>query len=160
MLVTAPAACVVFYFAMLEVMCMHFPPRFVPPPDNDSTAAYDYPRRNWRAYQRGDAAEPIYVLIADDLEARKATDLKARHMRGATYYINSSDGVAYKDPIELSEVLKGTWRRLDTDLIIYPLDEKDRQDQKTPWNNVMQAVDAAYCAGFRRVFFRPPRVYW
>lgn len=111
-------------------------------------------------WQKMDKPEPVYVLVQDD-EAKRSSPVPIdKYSRGATYFINTGDGVAYRDLNQLREALKPLLRNPETELIIYPLDEKNRQDQKTPWKNVLGVVDAGYWAGFKKIKFRPPRVFW
>ncbi|HTL51838.1 MAG TPA: biopolymer transporter ExbD [Planctomycetota bacterium] len=110
--------------------------------------------------QKIDKPEPVYVLVQDEDAMRNSTNVMQKYGRKATYFINTADGVPYKDPNQLREALKPLLSRPDTELIIYPLDEKNRQDQKTPWKNVIAVVDAGYWAGFTKIKFRPPRVFW
>lgn len=107
-----------------------------------------------------DKPEPVYVLVRDDDSMRNSSEILRKYTRKATYFINTADGVPYKDPNQLREALKPMLTRPDTELIIYPLDEKTRKDQKTPWANVIAVVDAGYWAGYTKIKFRPPRVFW
>lgn len=104
--------------------------------------------------------DPVYVLVRDDEGGRGAATPLAKYSRGATYYINSTDGHAYADLNQLREALNGLTHTVETPLIIYPADESQRQDQKTPWKNVLGVVDAGIAAGYRKIQFRPPRQYW
>ncbi|MGH7144448.1 MAG: ExbD/TolR family protein [Planctomycetota bacterium] len=111
-------------------------------------------------WQKIDKPEPIYVLVKDDEGMRNAPSPLVKYSRDATYYINSADGVAYKDLNQLREELKTLIHNPETELIIYPLDEQTRKDQETPWKNVLGVVDAGYYAGFKKIKFRPPRQFW
>lgn len=107
-----------------------------------------------------DKPEPVYVLVKDNDAGRNATEILARYGRGATYYIGSADGVGYTDLNQLREALKPLLQRPDTALIIYPADERGHKDQKTPWKNVLGVVDAGYWAGYTKIQFRPPQIFW
>ncbi|MGH7144450.1 MAG: ExbD/TolR family protein [Planctomycetota bacterium] len=108
-----------------------------------------------------DPPEPIYVLVKDDEALRSAPSALEKSMRGATYYIQSTDGVGYRDLNQLREALKSLLLHPDTPLIIYPADERTRRDQETPWKNVLGVVDAGYWAGYRSIQFRPPQqILW
>jgi len=107
-----------------------------------------------------DKPEPVFLLIADDLSSRNNQHPQIRYQRNCTYFINSKDGVGYRDPNQLREALKPLWTDPETELIIYPADERNNKDQQTPWKNVMAAVDAGIAANFKKIKFRPPKVFW
>ena len=93
-------------------------------------------------WQKIDKPEPVYILIQDQDALRNSPEILRKYSRGASYFINTADGIPYKDPNQLREALKPMLRNPETELIIYPLDEKNQQDQKTPWKNVIAVVDA------------------
>jgi len=104
--------------------------------------------------------EPVLVLIQDDPLAKLATNPMVKYSRGCTYYINSKDGVGYRNPNQLREALRPLMNHPDTELLVLPVNERHARDQETPWKNVMGAVDAAIQARFKRIRFRPHRRYW
>ncbi|HTL51840.1 MAG TPA: biopolymer transporter ExbD [Planctomycetota bacterium] len=104
-----------------------------------------------------DKPEPVFVIVKDDLVGRQSTSPLTKYSRTATYYVDSTSSRPFTDLNQLREHLKGLLLKPDTQLIIYPGDEKTNQDQKTPWKNVLGVVDAGYWAGYTKIQFRPPQ---
>lgn len=98
----------------------------------------------------------LTIFVRDDAVMRESDSFNLKALRKATFYLGSREATPVTDVNRMLPVLQRLAETPGQRVLIALYDEQTGQDQRVPFFNVVQVVDACKAAGIANIAFRAP----